>query len=91
MRLNSGKVDLVLVDEPSSALDPEGELQLFQNLLAARSRKTMIFVTHRFGHLTKFADAIMSELPIYLAAGSVLMRATQLHEGWPSCGAWDAP
>jgi len=48
-----------IVDEPSSALDAEGELQLFQRLMQAREGKTMVFVTHRFGHLTKFADQII--------------------------------
>jgi len=49
----------VAVDEPSSALDPEGELKLFNNLREARAGKTMVFVTHRFGHLTKYADKIL--------------------------------
>ena len=47
------------VDEPSSALDAEGELRLFERLIAAREGKTMVLVTHRFGHLTKHADQIM--------------------------------
>ncbi|TFK33868.1 P-loop containing nucleoside triphosphate hydrolase protein [Crucibulum laeve] len=59
MRLFSEKVKFVAVDEPSSALDPEGELQLFERLIAARKGKTMVFVTHRFGHLTKHADKII--------------------------------
>ncbi|KAG6805717.1 hypothetical protein H0H92_014275 [Tricholoma furcatifolium] len=59
MHLGSGRVKFVAVDEPSSALDPEAELQLFNRLIASRSGKTMIFVTHRFGHLTKHADIII--------------------------------
>jgi len=59
MRFNSGKVKFVAVDEPSSALDPEAEFQLFERLREARSGKTMVFVTHRFGHLTKHADLII--------------------------------
>ena len=59
MRFKSGKVKFVAVDEPSSALDAEGELQLFQKLIDVREGKTMVFVTHRFGHLTKHADQIM--------------------------------
>lgn len=59
MRMNSGKVKLVVVDEPSSALDPEAEWKLFQKLREHRAGKTMIFVTHRFGHLTKHADLIL--------------------------------
>ena len=59
MHLNSGYVKFVAVDEPSSALDAEGEAQLFDRLLKARKGKTMVFVTHRFAHLTKFADVIL--------------------------------
>ncbi|KAG6911417.1 hypothetical protein DXG01_016514 [Tephrocybe rancida] len=59
MHLNSGHVRFVAVDEPSSALDPEAELQIFNSLIASRAGKTMVFVTHRFGHLTKHADQII--------------------------------
>jgi ABC-type transport system involved in cytochrome bd biosynthesis fused ATPase/permease subunit len=59
MRLHSGKVRFVAVDEPTSALDAEAELKLFHNLLDAREGKTLLFVTHRFGHLTRFADTIL--------------------------------
>jgi ABC-type transport system involved in cytochrome bd biosynthesis fused ATPase/permease subunit len=59
MRLRSGKIRLVAVDEPSSALDAKAELKLFHNLLDAREGKTLLFVTHRFGHLTQFADTIL--------------------------------
>ncbi|KAL4245628.1 Type 1 protein exporter [Abortiporus biennis] len=59
MRLLSGSTKLAVVDEPTSAMDPEGELQLFNNLRSMRHGKTMIFVTHRFGHLTKYADIIL--------------------------------
>ncbi|KAJ7310586.1 P-loop containing nucleoside triphosphate hydrolase protein, partial [Mycena albidolilacea] len=59
MRFTSGAVKLVCVDEPSSNLDPEAEWQLFQNLRRARDGKTMLFVTHRFAHLTKHADVIL--------------------------------
>ncbi|KAG5636717.1 hypothetical protein H0H81_007084 [Sphagnurus paluster] len=59
MRFNMEEVNFVAVDEPSSALDAEGESQLFNQLIAERSGKTMVFVTHRFGHLTQHADMIV--------------------------------
>ncbi|KAI3604721.1 abc transporter, partial [Moniliophthora roreri] len=59
MRFNSNRVKFLAVDEPSSALDPEGELELFSNLRKARSGKTMLFVTHRFGPISKYADQII--------------------------------
>ena len=63
MRFTSGKVKFVAVDEPSSALDAEAELKLFERLIAAREGKTMVFVTHGFGHLTKHADNIICVPP----------------------------
>jgi ABC-type hemin transport system ATPase subunit len=66
MRFKSGKINFVAVDEPSSALDAEGELKLFERLIAVREGKTMVFVTHRFGHLTKHADQIMCVLPFFI-------------------------
>ncbi|KAK1236109.1 hypothetical protein PQX77_000653 [Marasmius sp. AFHP31] len=59
MRLKSKKVKFVAVDEPSSALDPRGEEDLFDHLREAREGKTMLFVTHRFGPITKYADRII--------------------------------
>ncbi|KAF8546950.1 P-loop containing nucleoside triphosphate hydrolase protein, partial [Imleria badia] len=59
MRLFTSPIKLVAVDEPSSALDPEAEYRLFANLRKERKGRTMIFVTHRFGHLTKHADLII--------------------------------
>jgi ABC-type multidrug transport system fused ATPase/permease subunit len=51
MRMLSEDIKFVIVDEPSSALDPGGEYELFKQLREARKGRTMIFVTHRFGHL----------------------------------------
>ncbi|KAF9445375.1 P-loop containing nucleoside triphosphate hydrolase protein [Macrolepiota fuliginosa MF-IS2] len=59
MRFKSGKIRLLAVDEPSSALDAEAESALLENLLKERAGKTIIFVTHRFGKLTRQADLIV--------------------------------
>jgi ABC-type multidrug transport system fused ATPase/permease subunit len=59
MRFRTGKIKLVSVDEASSALDPTAEHALFEKLRQHGTGKTMIFVTHRFGHLTKHADIIL--------------------------------
>jgi ABC-type multidrug transport system fused ATPase/permease subunit len=74
MRFKSGKIKFVAVDEPSSALDAEGELKLFERLIAVREGKTMVFVTHRFGHLTKHADQIMCVYYLLNFLVSVLIR-----------------
>ena len=59
MRLIGGNVRLLAADEPTSALDPEGEFELFTRLRRQRGGKTVVFITHRFGHLTKHADLIL--------------------------------
>ena len=80
MRFKSEKVKFVAVDEPSSALDAEAELKLFERLIASRKGKTMVFVTHRFGHLTKHADQIMCVLFFYLKnLVSVLIRRNRFY------------
>lgn len=58
MRLMGGNIRLLVADEPTSALDPEGEYELFRHLREHSGGKTVIFITHRFGHLTKYADLI---------------------------------
>lgn len=53
------RVGLLLFDEPSAALDPIAEHDLFTKLGKLRGEKTMIFSSHRFGQLTKPADIIL--------------------------------
>jgi ABC-type transport system involved in cytochrome bd biosynthesis fused ATPase/permease subunit len=59
MKFNSGQIRFLAVDEPSSALDAEGEEYLLDNLLKEREGKTIVFVTHKFGKLTRQADFIV--------------------------------
>ena len=55
-----GGIRLLIADEPTSALDPEGEYETFTKLREHSGGKTVIFITHRFGHLTKYANLILS-------------------------------
>jgi len=59
MRLGGGGIRFLAADEPTSALDPEGEYELFSRLKEQRGGKTVVFITHRFGNLTKYADSIL--------------------------------
>jgi len=52
-------IGLLLFDEPSAALDPTAEHDLFVRLRNLRGQKTMIFSSHRFGQLTRPADLIL--------------------------------
>ncbi|CAE6506346.1 unnamed protein product [Rhizoctonia solani] len=67
---NSESTRLLCYDEPSASLDPKAEA-LFERLRNLRGEKTMVFGTHRFGHLTKHADLI-----IHIEGGSVIEQGT---------------
>ena len=47
------------MDEPSSALDPIAERNLFNTFMRMRKGRTVIFVTHRFRQLADHADLIL--------------------------------
>ncbi|KAF8336499.1 P-loop containing nucleoside triphosphate hydrolase protein [Cantharellus anzutake] len=57
MRANG--VKMAIYDEPSASLDPKAEFALFERLRAMKGQRTMLFITHRFGHITKYADIIL--------------------------------
>jgi len=48
---------LIILDEPSSALDPIAEYQLNHSMLKAAENKTVIFISHRLS-TTRLADKI---------------------------------
>ncbi|KAG1777296.1 P-loop containing nucleoside triphosphate hydrolase protein [Suillus placidus] len=52
---------MLLFDEPSASLDPTAEHDLFERLRNLRGNKTMIFSSHRFGNLTRYADLILKK------------------------------
>lgn len=49
--------ELIIMDEPSSALDPIAEYQLNQSILQNARNKTVIFISHRLS-TTRMADRI---------------------------------
>ncbi|CAE7051714.1 unnamed protein product [Rhizoctonia solani] len=59
MRSNDENVRLWMFDEPSASLDPLAEFNLFERLRDMRGTNTMIFSTHRYGGLTRYADLIL--------------------------------
>lgn len=40
------EADLLILDEPSSALDPQAEYEVFKNLLNLRKNKTTIYIVY---------------------------------------------
>lgn len=64
------KAGLMILDEPSSALDPIAEYQLNHAMLSACKDKTVIFISHRLS-TTRLADHI-----IMLEQGRIVERGT---------------
>jgi ATP-binding cassette, subfamily B, bacterial len=46
--MRASSADLLILDEPSSSLDPEAEHNLFKYIQQVRRNRTTIYVTHRF-------------------------------------------
>jgi len=46
--MRAESADLLILDEPSSSLDPEAEHKLFRYIQQVRRNRTTIYVTHRF-------------------------------------------
>lgn len=49
--------DIIILDEPSSALDPMAEEELYQNIIKNMNDKILIFITHRLSTV-KLSDYI---------------------------------
>ncbi|MDE6592536.1 MAG: ABC transporter ATP-binding protein/permease [Oscillospiraceae bacterium] len=56
-RVFARKPDIVILDEPSSALDPIAEYNMYKNMLSASEGETVIFISHRLS-ATRDADRI---------------------------------
>ncbi|MCI9449885.1 MAG: ABC transporter ATP-binding protein [Clostridiales bacterium] len=58
--------DLIILDEPSSALDPMSEYELNHTMMDAASDKTVIFISHRL------STTIMADRIYMLADGEII-------------------
>lgn len=56
-RVFARKPDIVILDEPSSALDPIAEYNMYKNMLTATDGETVIFISHRLS-ATRDVDRI---------------------------------
>lgn len=50
--------DVLILDEPTSSLDPKSELDIIESLFKQRINQSIIFITHRL-ETTRFADEII--------------------------------
>ena len=71
-RVFNREYGVIILDEPSSALDPISEYKLNQNMMIAAEGKTVIMISHRLS-TTKDADQIY-----YFENGEILEEGTHL-------------
>ena len=69
--------DLLILDEPTSNLDPLAEAEIFRKFIALAEEKTVVFVTHRIS-LASLADRI-----VVFSEGKIIQDGT--HEELISC------
>lgn len=62
--------DFVILDEPSSALDPIAEYNMYHNMLDAAAGKTVLFISHRLSS-ARIADKIL-----FLEHGRIIESGT---------------
>ena len=72
-RVFADDASCVILDEPSSALDPIAEHKMFENMMRAAKGRTVIFISHR---LSSAVDADR----IYLMEGGTITESGTHHE-----------
>lgn len=64
-RIFADKTPFVILDEPSSALDPIAEYKMFENMMRATVGRSVIFVSHRL------SSAVLADRVILMENGTV--------------------
>ena len=59
-----------IYDEPSSALDPIAEYELFKNILKSGKEKTMLFISHRLSSVQNADCVFMLENGTVIESGT---------------------
>ena len=62
--------EVIILDEPSSALDPIAEYQLFESMMAACENKNVIFISHRL------SSAVLADTVYLLEDGRVVEQGS---------------
>ena len=69
-RMFAKDFDLAILDEPSSALDPIAEYNMYENLISATKGKTVIYISHRL------SSAVLSDKIYVFGDGTVIESGT---------------
>jgi ATP-binding cassette subfamily B protein len=65
-RMFAKDFDIAILDEPSSALDPIAEYNMYENLIKATKNKTVIYISHRL------SSAVLSDKIFVLGNGTII-------------------
>lgn len=65
-RLFARDFQIAVLDEPSSALDPVAEYEMYENLIKVTENKTVIYISHRL------SSAVLSDRIIVLGDGEII-------------------
>lgn len=69
-RMFARQFDVAILDEPSSALDPIAEYNMYENLVKATADKTVVYISHRL------SSAVLSDRIFVLDSGTVTESGT---------------
>lgn len=69
-RLFASDYEIAILDEPSSALDPVAEYEMYENLIAATKGKTVIYISHRL------SSAALSDRVLVIGEGKIIESGT---------------
>lgn len=69
-RLFASDYEIAILDEPSSALDPVAEYEMYENLIAATKGKTVIYISHRL------SSAVLSDRVLVIGDGKIIESGT---------------
>jgi len=69
-RVFADKTPFVLLDEPSSALDPIAEYTMFENMMRATEGRSVIFISHRL------SSAVLADRVILMDGGTIAEQGT---------------
>ena len=61
---------IVIMDEPSSALDPIAEYNMYQAMMKACEKKSVVYISHRL------ASAVLADKVYLLENGEIIERGT---------------
>ena len=69
-RIFADNTPFVILDEPSSALDPIAEYKMFENMMRATEGRSVIFISHRL------SSAVLSDRVLLMDNGTIIESGT---------------